>query len=108
MGDKFYIKQNDTSPSLLAVLKDADDVVVDITGATIRFHMRNGAGTTVVDAAAVVAGALTGEARYDWIATDTVTVGGFNAEFEVTYSDGTIETFPNTGYIQVRIKDDIA
>jgi hypothetical protein len=32
----------------------------------------------------------------------------YSAEFEVTYSDGSIETFPNSDYIRVEIIDDIA
>lgn len=105
---RFNIKRNDTSPSLLAVLKDADDVAVDLTGATIRFHMIDKDDTVIVDDAAVVAGAATGEARYDWSAADTATVGGFRAEFEVTHSDSSIETFPNNGYINVVVHADLA
>jgi len=108
MSITFTMKQNDTSPSLAGILKDVDEVVIDISGATVRFHMRDSAGTTVVDAAAVIADGPGGGVRYDWDAADTVTAGLFEAEFEVTYADTKIETFPNTGYIRVRIKDDIA
>ena len=34
--------------------------------------------------------------------------GMYSAEFEVTYGDGSIETFPNSDYIRVEIIDDIA
>ena len=37
----FNIKQNDTSPSLQATLKDAQLVPVDITSATVKFHMKS-------------------------------------------------------------------
>jgi len=105
----FYIKQNDTSPALLATLQDADGIAVNITGAAIRFHMRQIGSTAVdVDAAAVIVTALDGLVRYDWQAADTATIGSYQAEFEVTYSDGTIETFPNDGYIRVEIIKDIA
>jgi len=105
----FYIKQNDTSPALLATLQDADGIAVNITGAAIRFHMRQIGSTAVdVDAAAVIVTALDGLVRYDWQAADTATIGSYQAEIEVTYADGTIETFPNDGYIRVEIIKDIA
>jgi len=104
----FYIKQNDTSPSMLATLQDADAVAVDITAASIRFHMRPiGSSQVTVDAQATIVDALAGEVRYDWQAEDTAKVGSYQAEFEVTYADASIETFPNDGYIRVQITDDI-
>lgn len=107
MSDVFTIKQNDTAPSITATLYDADGVVVDLTGASVTFHMRHKDGTVKVDAAAVVAN-NSGIVRYDWIAADTDTVGRYNAEFEVTYGDASIETFPNGRYLRINIKDDIA
>lgn len=104
----FYVKQNDTSPYMLATLKDANEAAVDITAASVRFHMRPVGSTTVtVDAAAVIVDAENGIVRYEWDAADTDTVGSYQAEFEVTYLEGDIETFPNNGYIRVEIIDDI-
>lgn len=109
MADTFWIKQNDTAPAIQATLKDADGNVVDLTGATVRFHMRASDDTTKVDAAASITSPPTGGiVSYGWVAADTDTEGRYRAEFEVTYSDGTIETFPNSEYIIVLIMDDIA
>jgi len=105
----FYVKQNDTSPAMLATLQDADGNAVNVTGATVRFHMRAvGSTTVVVDEAATIVTALDGLVRYDWQAADTDTIGSYQAEFEVTYADATRETFPNDAYIRVEIIDDIA
>ena len=104
----FYVKQNDTAPSIRATLKDGDDDAIDLTGAEVRFHMRSIGGTSAkVDSAATVVTAASGIVQYDWVAADTDTVGTYQAEFEVTYSDTRIETFPNNGYIVVEITDDI-
>jgi len=104
----FYIKQNDTSPAMLATLQDADANAINLTGTTVRFHMRQiGSKQILVDAPAVVVTPLEGLVRYDWIAADTANIGAYQAEFEVTYGDQTIETFPNDGYIRVEIIDDI-
>ena len=104
----FYVKQNDTSPAMLATLQDADGNAVDITAASVRFHMRTIGGSAVkTDQAAAIVDAELGEVRYDWTASDTDTIGSYQAEFEVTYADASIETFPNDGYIRVEIIDDI-
>jgi Rib/alpha/Esp surface antigen-like repeat protein len=104
----FYIKQNDTVPSLRAALENGSGTAVDLTGATCQFHMRSiGATAVTVDAVSQIVDEATGIVQYNWIAADTVTVGSYQAEFEVTYPDGTIETFPNNGYIRVEITDDI-
>ena len=61
----FFIKQNDTSPALKATLKDGLDAVVDLTGASVRFHMRPTGDTTAkVDAAAVIENADNGIVYY--------------------------------------------
>lgn len=104
----FYIKQNDTQPAFQAVLQDGAGDPINLDGATVRFHMRAiGSNTAKVDAAASVISALSGIVRYSWDAADTDRIGSYQAEFEVTYSDSTIETFPNDGYVRVVILDDI-
>ena len=105
----FNIKQNDTAPSIRANLKDGDAAAVDLTGASVRFHMRTIGGTTSkVDASGVIISPpASGVVQYNWVGADTDTVDSYQAEFEVTYSDGTVETFPNDSYIRVEITDDI-
>lgn len=101
-------KQNDTRPVVNATLLDAAGAPVSLTGATVKFIMRAvDASTTKVDSAATVVDSSAGRVRYTWVAADTDTVGEFEAEFEVTYSDGGVETFPKVGYITVTIADDV-
>jgi hypothetical protein len=104
----FYIKQNDTGPAMLATLQDASGNAINLVGASVRFHMRSVmGGNPVVDAAATVVTAASGIVRYNWVSADTNTIGTYQAEFEVTYADASIETFPNDSYIPVQIIDDI-
>ena len=104
----FYIKQNDTSPALQATLKDGSGVVIDLSGTSVRFHMRKvGDNNVKVDDAAVISDADGGVVYYSWSSSDTDTIGSFEAEFEVTYSGGEIESFPNNQFINVEITDDI-
>ena len=105
---KFYMKQNDTSPAIKIECADGDDAVIPVTGAAVRFFMRDSAGTVKVNAAGSITDGPSGIIQYDWVAGDTDTAGVFNAEFQVTFAGGEIETFPNKGYISVVIEDDIA
>lgn len=106
----FYMKQNDTSPAIKIECADGDDTVIPVTGATVKFFMRASDGTVKVNGDGVVVDGPNGIIQYDWDggAGDTDTVGVFNAEFQVTFSGGEIETFPNKGYISIVIGDDIA
>ena len=105
----FYLKQNDTAPSIRATLENGNGDPIDLINATVRFHMRAlGSNTTKVDAAATVISAALGIVQYNWVAVDSNTIGTYTAEFEVTYPDTTVETFPNNGYIRIEITDDIA
>lgn len=99
--DIFYIKRNDTSPSVEATLS-AKGSPVDLTGATVYFHMSDGLGGlgTIVDPS-------TGKVRYDWQAGDTATAGVYYSEWEVVYADGKKETFPNDGYSTIKILEDL-
>ena len=93
----FSIKQNDTSPSIQATLKDSAQSPVDLTDATVMFHMKSVDGTVKVDRQMTITNASGGVVQYDWQAGDTDTVGTYYVEFEVTYADASVETFPNNG-----------
>lgn len=106
---RFSVKQGDTAPLLIVGLEHDSDVPIDLTGATVEFHMKNrDSGVVKVDAAATVHSIEDVEVRYDWTAADTDTVGWFEFEFEVTFADGSVETFPNTGNDLLQVKQQIA
>ena len=105
----FFIKRNDDQPTLDVALRDDKNRPVDVTGASVVFNMRNTADdTTKISGASVtVLAASKGEVRYSWTTTNTNTAGNFEAEFQVTFSDGGVQTFPNDGYIDVIITEDV-
>jgi alkylation response protein AidB-like acyl-CoA dehydrogenase len=105
----FTLKQHDTSPALRYQLLTETGDPVDLAGVTgVRFRLApSPAETARVDAEATVESATEGIVAYDWTAADTSKAGRFVAEWEVTYADGTVETFPNRGYLEVRVRPDL-
>jgi hypothetical protein len=101
------LKRGDTRTCIRAVLKNTAGVPVDLTGCRVDFCMAPLGRTAVIDRKAHIQDAATGEVWQVWAPGETDTAGVYRAEFQVQYSDGRKETFPNDGYISVRILDDI-
>ena len=110
MAASFYIKQNDTAPSIEAALLDSNGRVKSMVNASaVRFHMKDENNTILVQSGiGTIVNATKGIVAYEWQAGDTSNTGIHSAEFEIEYTNGQIETFPNTGYIKVIIKDELA
>lgn len=106
----FKIKQNDTSPELGAILKDASGKPVNVTGSTVVLNMRlRSSGEIKVNRGPCdIVDGVAGSVKYPWQVGDTDTPGVYEAEYEVTYIAGGVETFPNDGYKHVKVGDDIA
>ena len=100
------IVQNDTKPYLEFEITQ-DGSPVDLTGATVKFYMKdsttgsvkiNGAACTIIDA-------VKGKCRYSWTGSDTNTVATYLGEVEVTFADGKIQT--GFKQLSIIIRDDI-
>lgn len=100
----FTIKRGDTSPALRFALEPES---VDLTAATCSFQMRPRRGSVAIDLPAVIESTSPPIVRFNWLPGNTDNVGVYEAEFRVTYADGTVETFPNSGFISVLIKGDV-
>jgi hypothetical protein len=57
----------------------------------------------------VIVTAGTGRVRYEWNSSDgdTNTADEYEGEFEVTYANGKIQTFPNDGHLPIVVTDEI-
>jgi len=60
------------------------------------------------EAAGTIVTPLLGAVSYTWIAADVDEPGLFHAEWEVTFSGGAKETFPNGRYLKVLFTEQIA
>lgn len=107
----FTIKKGDTLPVINAALTTGPDagsqVAVNLTSAAVVLVMKPAAGGSAVRHTASIVSAPAGTVKYDWVAGDTATAGTYNAEWEVTFSGGGIQTFPNEAYFQITIADDL-
>lgn len=102
---EFRIVEGDRLPELTATFTDANGVAVDISGLTITFVMTGAdSGVNRVNAAAAIVDGPTGRAKYSWLAADTLGYPGYYcAHFRVTFSGSRTMSFPNSGYIWVRV-----
>ena len=105
----FYIKQGDTSPALRATLNDPAGVAVDLSGAAVVFSMKTVSGTLLVDRQTCsIITAASGIVEYSWQAGDTDVSGQHLSEFEVTFADSSVETFPNFDYLRIKISKELS
>lgn len=111
---EFTIKQHDRLPALIVTCLDGTDAV-DLTAAvSARLLMRNLSAGLKVNAAVTILDQTDpdniGKVRYSWVALDTDTVGSFNAEIEVTWPGGQLQTFPAAKaqkYFKVTVLNDL-
>lgn len=100
--------RNDTRPNIEATLTYDDGSVVDLTNCTVKFHMRKENGAVVVDKAASLQDAPNGVVLYTWEAEDTNVLGTCKGEFEVTFQDTTIQTFPKIDDFVIEFREEHA
>lgn len=99
------LKQNDTKVNIKATLS-SESGTVDLTDCTVRFLMSK-RRVVKIDREAQIQDAVNGIVWFVFEQPDTSESGTFQAEFEVTFPDARIETFPNAGYILVNIQSDL-
>lgn len=108
------VRQHDTAPPATDTFLDASGSPVDLTGATVRFHMATWDLSMVVipsgTVTAIGGGALdaTGTMQYAWQAADVANRGVFRAEWQATLPNGAIRTYPTEEYAVVEITADLA
>lgn len=104
------MKKNDRRPTMTSTLTSDGEPINLTTASSVKFIMTPTTSTTpkVNAAASFDADRTTGGVSYSWAAVDTDTVGLFKAEWEITWGDGTKQTFPSDDYVYVKIVADLA
>lgn len=94
----FYLKHQDTRPILEVTLKDPDDTAHDLTGATVKLHIRLEDGMLLSRDMVIDSDPTTGIVRYTWLTadwTDALVVGTHRMEYEVLGPSTARLSFPN-------------
>lgn len=94
------LKQGDTGIGLKATLSN-DDGHINLTNSSVLFLMNEH------EIQSVIVNEENGEVEVIFNKIHTSKAGIFNAEFEVQFSDGRVETYPNDGYLQIKIMRDL-
>jgi hypothetical protein len=125
MTTKIRLVEGDTRPRPIFTLRDANDDVIDVSGATVVFKMRplgseslkaevpcsnlpgilDDDGETIDYTSPYNVAGVGGRVRVDWGASDLDTSGRYEAEIEITYPDGTVQTVYDK--ISITIREDM-
>lgn len=106
----FVIRQGDTIPRLTGTLTDGNGDPVDVTDATVLLHLH---GLTVENDL-VLNAEIDGDADddnvvfYDWATEDTEEAGYYSGEWQVTFDNGQVQTFPNDSIFLVQVAEQVA
>lgn len=109
MADALILKRGDRKPSFRGQCLDGTTPVNLTTATSAKLILKSDALT--VSPTLVVEDATLGKVRYDWTAGDLTgvlaAVDTYRAEVEVTWGDGTKQTFPGGDYGTVIIVADL-
>jgi hypothetical protein len=111
---KWFIKKGATDPPLyVQLVREDNNVPLNISGASVSFTMkRDGATNPVLDeVTATLTDAANGIIAYEWNSsplTGTEKAGKFKAEFTITLSNGKIIKQPQNGYIEIYVVEDLS
>ena len=103
----FEMKPGDRKRALKYKTSDYETGGDKFSAATVMFRMMDDLGAVAVDGAATV---LDGDGilGYAWEDGETDEVGTYRGEFVVTFGDGLEDTYPSSGFIIVRINQEVA
>lgn len=104
------IKRHDTRPYWPIALTFDDGTWPDLTGAVVSMICRERLNGTVKfkdSTTVVIIDAPNAEIEWHPLASHTDIAGGFDVEWEVTFLDGTQQTFPTVGYDRLTVIGDL-
>lgn len=107
MAADYTIKQNDQGGVIRSTLADENGVVNLGTATQVLLRMTQRVSGTTKTLTAAVADAAGGIVSYTWQASDLAEAGTYDAEFEVTFAGGKIDTFPSMEYNEIEVTPEL-
>jgi hypothetical protein len=101
-----FIKSGDTERVLTQTLFQAGNVV-NLTGCTVTFNMRGSGGIVISSPATIVSPPTNGQVSYQFQASTFPVQGNYQAVWDVTFSDGGRISFPEGGFLNIRVLETI-
>lgn len=101
------VKEGDTAPNPTSTLTDGSGNPVNLTGASVTARLEKLNETIVFERTAVIDNAVGGIVHYAWQAGDTANPGAYRLEWQVTFSGGAVETFPQRYYLEIIVKENL-
>ncbi len=109
MTQVFEMKPGDRKYALKYLLSDYKAGSDLLQGATITFQMKDSQDTVVINNPGIVAPdvgsmlGVDGAVAYEWGVGETDTVGEYQGEFKIVFSDGLQAHYPSEGFIAISI-----
>lgn len=105
----FYAGQTDTLPPYAVTLLHLNGTAVNLTGASsVTFVLSSYLTGVVVDTAATIVSAGTGQVSYSWQPGDLATPGVYSVEWVVSWTAGGTTTYPIHGYNFITVLNNLA
>lgn len=100
------IKQGDTKRSFSANIFDADNNAVNLTNTTVTLFLAN-KSAVVLQKQATITSATGGVVSFGFDNEDLTGYGFLDAEFRIAFADGTKATAPTSGYVKIKINQQL-
>lgn len=116
MEPDYSLKRGDTWPPIAAQLTSRDRsssdararVAIDLTDATaVKLLLRNIAETMSFGGNCEIVDAAHGDVQWAIDPAFSAVADLFSAEFEIHWSDGSIQTVPDSGYAVIEVEQDL-
>lgn len=103
---QFTIKEGDTRPTFEYKLTRNRAPLGLGEASEVRLYIADsGDGTLYVNTAVDIVDSANGEVAYTFTQNDVLPTGDHYAEFVVTYTDGSTQTVPNGGYVNISVNE---
>jgi hypothetical protein len=97
------MKIGDTRPIFSTPILDSDGVAISLASATALLNIQLPDLSLVTKTLVIVGSNVT----YQWLTNDLPVIGDYRFEVQITFGDGTKQTFPPKGYGTISVHADL-